>query len=295
MLELAAVAPLPQGAPDEGTRCLYLGRHVGEHERDRLVLDQRATELLALLGVLQGELERRPGDAQRLRAHDRPRKLERLQGDRGPRAFAFASPGQLGLELVHATEHVLGRNGHVFEEHLSCVGGADAHLLFLLAHAQALGPGRDDEARLAAGAELRLDHRHDHVDVGDAAVGDEDLLPVDDPLAVLAHGARLHGRHVRTSVRLGHRERAERRLLRRPEAGRNPGRDLVRGALGEDRRHGQPRALDGQRDAGATPGQLLGHQRRHDAGAVAERLLQEVGPVQAHLGGFLDDRPRELL
>src|SRR5438067_8140085 len=33
MLELASVAPLPQGPPDEGTRGLDLGRHVGEHER----------------------------------------------------------------------------------------------------------------------------------------------------------------------------------------------------------------------------------------------------------------------
>src|SRR5213594_2489594 len=49
VLELAAVSSLPQRPPDERTRGLDLGRHVGEHERDRLVLDQRAPELLALL------------------------------------------------------------------------------------------------------------------------------------------------------------------------------------------------------------------------------------------------------
>src|SRR6266849_2374600 len=47
-LELTAVAALPQRSPDERTRRLDLGGHVGEHERDRLVLDQRAAELLAL-------------------------------------------------------------------------------------------------------------------------------------------------------------------------------------------------------------------------------------------------------
>src|SRR5467141_1130623 len=75
LLELSAAAALPQRAPDQRPRRLDLGRH----ERDRLVLDQRAAELLAFLGVLQRELECRAGDAERLRANDRSRQLERLQ------------------------------------------------------------------------------------------------------------------------------------------------------------------------------------------------------------------------
>src|SRR6185437_17181514 len=71
LLELAAIAALPQRPPDEGARGLDLGRHVGEHECDRLVLDQRAAELLALFGVSERELERRARDAQGLRADDR--------------------------------------------------------------------------------------------------------------------------------------------------------------------------------------------------------------------------------
>src|SRR5207245_11732821 len=119
-------------------------------------------------------------------------KLEGLQSDRGALVVALAGALESSLELLDATEHVLERDRAVLEQHLGGVRGADSHLLFLLAHAQALGAWRHDEARLAARPELRLDRGHDDVDVGDAAVGAEDLLAVDHPIAALAYGARLH-------------------------------------------------------------------------------------------------------
>src|SRR5207248_6385384 len=78
LLELAAVAALPERPPDQAAGSLDLGRHVGEHEADGLVLDDGAPELLALLGVLEGELESGSRDAQRLGGHDRASALERL-------------------------------------------------------------------------------------------------------------------------------------------------------------------------------------------------------------------------
>ena len=81
-----------------------------------------------------------------------------------------------------------------------------------------------------------LDHGDNHVDVGDTAVGDEDLLTVEDPAAVLAHGARLHRRHVRARLGLRDRECAQGGLLDSAEACRDPGRDLLRGPLREDGR-----------------------------------------------------------
>src|SRR5882762_3461364 len=77
LLELAAVAAFPQRAPDQRAGGLDLSGHVREHEGDRLVLDQRLAELLALLRVLEGELEGGPRDAQRLRPDDWARELER--------------------------------------------------------------------------------------------------------------------------------------------------------------------------------------------------------------------------
>ncbi len=63
----------------------------------------------------------------------------------------------------------------------------------------------------------------------------------------------------------------------------------------EDGRDREAGALDGERDAGAAPGQLLGDQRRHNAGRVGEGLLQELDPVQPYLSRLLDHRPRKLL
>src|SRR4029453_4061436 len=51
--ELLAAAGHPRPAPDEQAGGVDLELHVGEHERDRLVLDDRLAELLAILGVAQ--------------------------------------------------------------------------------------------------------------------------------------------------------------------------------------------------------------------------------------------------
>src|SRR6185312_16223393 len=54
---------LAGGAPDKEARGVYARRHVGEPERDRLMLGDRLSELLARLGVLDGVLERRAREA----------------------------------------------------------------------------------------------------------------------------------------------------------------------------------------------------------------------------------------
>src|SRR6202011_1383444 len=141
------------------------------------------------------------------------------------RMRALTRTSQLCLELFDAAEHILERDLAVLEQHLGRVRGADPHLPFLLALADALRAGRDDKARLPARAELGLDRSDDDVDVGDAAVGDEDLLAVEDPAAVLAHRPRLHRRHVRAGLWLGDRKRAQRRFLDGAEASRDPDRD----------------------------------------------------------------------
>src|SRR4051794_28065169 len=74
-LELAAGAAHPRRAPDQQTGGVDLHPHVGERECDRLVLDDRAPELLALLRVGERVLVRGAGDADGLRADARARGL----------------------------------------------------------------------------------------------------------------------------------------------------------------------------------------------------------------------------
>src|ERR1019366_8167633 len=58
----------PRRSPDEQSRRVNVHLHVGELEGDALVLDDRPTELLALLGVVERVLVGRTGDAGRLGA-----------------------------------------------------------------------------------------------------------------------------------------------------------------------------------------------------------------------------------
>ena len=83
-------------------------------------------------------------------------------------------------------------------------------------------PFCDHERRLAPVAERRIDGGHDHVDVGDPAVGDEDLGPVEDPLVAVELGGGPKALDVRAGLRLRHRIRAELDLLADAEALGNP-------------------------------------------------------------------------
>jgi hypothetical protein len=66
-------------APAQQARRVDLGGHVGELEGDRLVLDDRHPEGLALHRVLHDCVEGRPGDPDGLDADDRARRLEGRQ------------------------------------------------------------------------------------------------------------------------------------------------------------------------------------------------------------------------
>ena len=64
----AAPAGLPADPVEHRLRGHELGRHVGEHELDRLEVDDRPSELTTILREVEGELERARGGADRSRA-----------------------------------------------------------------------------------------------------------------------------------------------------------------------------------------------------------------------------------
>ena len=85
-------------------------------------------------------------------------------------------------------------------------------------------PGRFDSTRnsvtpLAPALGIGLGRQHD--DVAELAVGDEDLLAVDDEIVAVATRLRAHRLEIAAGVRLGHAERADRLAphhLRQPMA-----------------------------------------------------------------------------
>ena len=272
-------------------------RHVGQHEGDALVLDDRLAELLAGLGVVERHLVRRPGDADRHRADGGAGALERRHAGVAAGAGALADPGEAGVELVLAAEQAAAGHAHVVEHDLGGVAGADAVLVELLALAEALRARRYDEAGLAAGLEVGVDDGGDDVDVGDAAVGRPGLGAVDDPLVggLVVAGTGAHRADVAAGVGLGGAEGAELEVARGAEHLRDPLEHLLLGAVAAHAGGGQRRTDDRQADAGVAPAQLLHGDRDAEAGRVEALGGEEVHRVDAGLGGLLDDGPGELL
>ena len=88
-----------RGFQRQHARRRELGGHVGQHPLDRLVVGDRLAELLALLRVGDGLVERRLADA------------ERLRRDRD--ASALQRPHREPEALVDAAEHLVVADGDV--------------------------------------------------------------------------------------------------------------------------------------------------------------------------------------
>jgi hypothetical protein len=144
-------------------------------------------------------------------------------------------------------------------------------------------------------AELRRHVGDDHGDVGDAAVGDEDLGAVEDPLVAVALGGRAQRAHVGPGAGLGHGVGAELDLVAQAVALGHPAADLLGRAGRRDAGGRQRGGADRQRDAGAAPVQLLGVDDAELAAVVGGHLLDQVEPVEAALARLLDDVERDLL
>src|SRR6185295_3770683 len=116
--------------------------HVGNLELDRLELRDGASELLALLRILDGRVARRARDADGLRRDADASAVERVHRDREA--------------LADLAEDVRLRHAAVLEHQLARGGRADAELLLLLADVEAGVRPLDEERRDAARLLARL-------------------------------------------------------------------------------------------------------------------------------------------
>ena len=151
---------------------------------------------------------------------------------------------------------------------------------------------------MALGAQLRVDHAHHHVDVGDATVGDPGLGSVQHPLVggLVVDGPQPVAADVGAGVGFAGAEGPKLQVGGVAVALGDPFHDLFLGAGGGDSGGSQRAAHDGHADSGIAPEQFLDGHRNSQPGLVAEHSLgQEVPAVQADLGRLLDDWIGELL
>src|SRR3954452_11224165 len=314
VLEGLSLRRHPGGAPRQQPGAVDVRGQVGERERDALVLDDRLAEGLARHRVVACELQRGTSDPDGLRGHHRARALEGSQRGRAAalhrggraallggarrrrlRALGLTALGDPLLEPLLAAHQLVGRHAAVLEDDLAGVRRAAAQLVELAQQRQARRALRHHEDALPAVPGVGIDSRDDDVDVGDAAVADEDLLAVDDPVAAVLAGARLDRAHVAAAARLGHRQRRELDVAGRAEALRRPAGELLVGRRLADRGQRERRQHDRQPDPGAAPEQLLHHDRQRQPGRIGRQLRVELPVIEALAGGFLEYGPRQLL
>ena len=178
------------GAPGHQTGGVDLGLHLSDLELGVLEGDDALAELLALLGILDGLVERALRDADGLRSDADTTAVKRAHGD---------------LEaLADLTEHAVRADADVVVGDDAVGGGADAHALDVVADGHA---GRTLKVDDKGGHALRrgnaaVGQRKNDTGIGKAGVGGEDLGAVDDPLVAVLDSGGLRALHVRAGARL---------------------------------------------------------------------------------------------
>src|SRR3954471_6669890 len=179
----------------ELARCFDLGRHVGAAKADRLVLEDRLANALALLGVRHGRLERGARDAGRLRGDVDAAGLE--VGERDAIADAFLR------------EQVIRGHLAVLERDLCRVGSALPELVFDARDHVAGRLGGHEKGADAFLAGRLVGHCENDGNVGVLARGDELLDAVQHVVGALALGTRRDRRGIGADLRLGEGKGAE--------------------------------------------------------------------------------------
>ena len=206
---IAAFVALARGVDHHALGRVQLGLAVGQHGLHQLELGDRLAKLLAVDGVTQRVVQDALGHAH---AHG------------GQVDAAFFKHLHRGLEALafFVTDQVDGGHTHVVKHHVAGVCAFLAHLLVVLAQADAGRLGVDDEGRHAARTLVgRVGARHEREDFGMRRVGDVTLGAVDDVVVALTVGAS-DGRGAQrcgVGARIGFGQRKRRRQLARGQLG----------------------------------------------------------------------------
>src|SRR5262249_21578814 len=141
-----------------------------------LELGDRLAELVPLLRVPDGVIQRALREPDHLRADADPTLVERFDRDL--------------VSLPGFAEHVLRGYAAILEEQLAGAARADAELVFFFSHGESGEPALDQEGRDAAIAFLRSDGGEDDEQIGFVGVGDPELAPGETPLVAVTRRPR---------------------------------------------------------------------------------------------------------
>ena len=197
--EGTVVRPARAGGGVDHQPCrIHLCRHVGQHPLQALEFRDGAPELMAVDGVVAGEVHCPGGESQRHGA--RPDTLAVI----GIHQVGKATPETGGRQ-----QHPVLRQFQVLEEDLRLRDAAQAHGRLPLPDPQARVLVADgNETADAQPVALRVQHpREDQMQAGDAAAGDPVLLAVQDIAVALFHGGGRHFRRGAARLRLGDADR----------------------------------------------------------------------------------------
>ena len=180
---------------DEEAGATQLGGHVRQFEGNGLLCRDGLPELDALLGVGQRVLKGPLGDTQCLRRDTDAPAVQRGHGD-------------LKAVALLAQQVLLGYL-HVVEDQLRRGGGANSHLVVVVAEFKALPALLHDEGGDAPGADVRRGDGEYHIGVRLGRVGDKYLTAVEQVMVALVQCRGFRAAGVRPGVRLGEAEGAQ--------------------------------------------------------------------------------------
>jgi len=234
------------------------GGHVGEHEREALVIDDLRAEGLPIPGVSHRCVQGTLGQAGRHCGDAETSGVESRQRDPQPLAL-LAQPALYGHpDVVEA--HRGGDRARETHLALGCVGG---EAVGISGHQEA-----GDAMPVVAGP------GHHRVEVGVAAVGGPGLGAGDDVLLALSPGPSGHRGRVGTGMRLAQAVGAQQLAA---EQVRQEPLPLLLGAAGEQPEAGEGVYRDADADAGPHRGDLLEHLEVNLVGLTSPAVLLRVG------------------
>ncbi len=266
--------------PDQLACGFELRGAFGQTETHRLVVEDGGAKAFALLGIVDGDIERAAGHAQALR------------GDADAPAFQAAQCDAIAFAFF--ANQVLSRDAAVVEVDLCGVAGVLPQLVFQARHHIARGVGGHEEGAHAFFACTLVGHGDDNGHVTILATRDELLDAVDDVAVAVFHRRRAQRRRIAAHMRLGQAERAQHFAARQRF---EPLLLLLRVAkLHQDGVDGAVGHTDDGAGAAVTGRDLFEHQRqRHVVQARAAQLFGHADAISAQFGQALVHVFREVV